>query len=249
MNTELTNLSNPEQIKILEQAQIIPVGTPASIIKVFAQICELHKLNPVKKEIFLLPYNVKVNKGGKEVWEVRYATIVGRDGLRIKAQRTGQLAGMDQPTYNDNKTIAMFKEGELPTSCTVTVYRFVSGQKCAFTASVKFSEFSNGKQKWNSMPFHMIAKVAECHALKMAFGEETSGLHVEEEMAAFQEVKEEIKAEDLSGVIESLERISTYEDLLKYHNDLKSNNHLTPEISHLFTERKQQIQNGAIINA
>lgn len=33
-----------DQIKILEQAQIIPPGTPAAIIKVFAQTCELHKL-------------------------------------------------------------------------------------------------------------------------------------------------------------------------------------------------------------
>lgn len=240
---------NDTQIKILEQAQIIPVGTPEAIIKVFSQICELHNLNPVKKEIFLLPYNARVSRGGKDVWEVRYATIVGRDGLRIKAQRTGQLAGMDQPIYDDGKTIAMFKTGELPLSCTVTVYRLVSGQRCAFTASVKFSEFSNGKQKWASMPFHMIAKVAECHALKMAFGEETSGLNVEEEIAAFQEVKEELKADDQSEVIESLEHIHDLDSLRHYYKQLEGSNLITPEVRTLFSNKKIQIKNGAIVNA
>lgn len=240
-----------EEIKILVQAQIIPANTPPAIIKVFADVCKMHGLSPAKKEVFLLPYNVKVNVNGRDEWQVRYATIVGRDGLRIKAQRTGQLAGIDQPVYDDNKTIAMFKPGELPLSCTVTVYRLVSGQRCAFTSSVRFSEFSSGKQKWNSMPFHMIAKVAECHALKMAFGEETSGLHVEEEMAAFQEVKEEIKAGEENEIVESLEHISDLDSLRHYYKQLEGSNLITPEVRTLFTERKKKIQNNArvIINA
>lgn len=238
--SNLTTFSD-EQIKILEQAQIIPPGTPAAIIKVFAQTCDLHKLNPLKKEIFLLPYNVKEG----EKWVKKYATIVGRDGLRLKAQRTGELAGIEQPLYDDNKTIAMFASGKLPLSCTVTVYRFVKGQKCSFTASVSFSEFSSGKQKWASMPFHMIAKVAECHALKMAFGEEMAGLHVEEEMAAFEEMKDEIKVNELPEISESLERISDLNDLKRYYLQLKDNNILTPEISILFTNRKNQINANA----
>lgn len=230
-----------DQIKILEQAQIIPPGTPAAIIKVFAQTCELHKLNPVKKEIFLLPYNVKEG----EKWVRKYATIVGRDGLRVKAQRTGQLAGIDQPLYDDNKTIAMYKAGELPNSCTVTVYRFVKDQKCSFTASVSFSEFSSCKQKWASMPFHMIAKVAECHALKMAFGEETAGLHVEEEMAAFEEQREEIKEIDLPNIEDLINSKNDKESLLQYFKDLESKNILTPELRTLFTNRKNQINANA----
>jgi len=240
-----------DEIKILVQAQIIPPNTPPAIIKVFSDVCKMHGLSPAKKEVFLLPYNVKVNANGRDEWQVRYATIVGRDGLRIKAQRTGQLAGIDQPVYDDNKTIAMFKPGELPLSCTVTVYRFVSGQKCAFTSSVSFSEFSSGKQKWASMPFHMIAKVAECHALKMAFGEETSGLHVEEEMAAFQEAKEEIKPNEETQIIDSLEHITDIDSLRHYYKQLEGGNLITPEVRNLFSERKLKIQSNArsIINA
>lgn len=230
-----------EQVKILVQAGIIPPETPKAIIEVFGQTCSLHGLNPVKKEVFLLPYNAKVVEHGKEKWIVKYATIVGRDGLRTKAQRTGQLAGIDQPVFDDNKTIAMFKDGEKPVSCTVTVYRLVHGQKCAFTASVRFSEFSSGKQKWASMPFHMIAKVAECHALKMAFGEETAGLNVEEEMAAFQEIKEEITNNDLTEIIDSLDHISDIQSLNQYFRQLSDANIMTPEIRNLFSERKHQI--------
>lgn len=253
-NQNLTKQSyalSDEEIKILVQAQIIPANTPAAIIKVFSGVCKMHGLSPAKKEVFLLPYNVKVYVNGREEWQVRYATIVGRDGLRIKAQRTGQLAGIDQPIYDDNKTIAMFKAGELPLSCTITVYRLVSGQKCGFTSCVRFSEFSSGKQKWATMPFHMIAKVAECHALKMAFGEETSGLHVEEEMAAFQEVKEEIKAGEETQIIESLEQISDLDSLRHYYKQLEGSNLITPEVRNLFSERKTQIQTNArnIVNA
>lgn len=236
----MSNLITPAQIKILIQAGIIPPGTPEPIIKIFGQMCEAHKLNPAKKEIFLLPYNVKVN----DKWEVRYATIVGRDGLRIKAQRTGQLAGIDQPIYDDNKTIAMFKEKELPKSCTVTVYRFVNNQKCAFTASVAFAEFSSGKQKWLSMPFHMIAKVAECHALKMGFGEELQGLNVEEEMAAFQEVQEVIETEDIKEIETRLSEINDIEALKEFYNSISQKNTIEPEVRNLFSNRRKQIEHA-----
>lgn len=240
MEKQLVNF-NQEYINTLVQAQIIPAGTPPAIIKVFSEICNVHNLSPAKKEIFLLPYNVRIN----DKWEVRYATIIGRDGLRIKAQRTGNLAGIDQPVYDDNKTIAMFQPGELPLSCAVTVYRLVSGQRCAFTASVRFSEFSSGKQKWSSMPFHMIAKVAECHALKMAFGEETAGLNIEEEIPAFENVTIESQEQPIESISHSINKVENIDQLKCIYEDLKRNNQLNPEISKLLTDRKKEIQSHA----
>jgi hypothetical protein len=76
--------------------------------------------------------------------------------------------------------------GKLPITCTITVYRVVAGVRCPFTHTAVFSEFA-GTGKWQTMPFQMIAKVAEAFALKKGFGDELSGLHIEEEMAAFED--------------------------------------------------------------
>ena len=114
------------------------------------------------------------------------------------AGRTGTHAGTDQAKFDlqpngTYKTIASYKNGELPTSCSITVYKIVQGVRCPFEHTAKFSEFSSGRQKWASMPFQMIAKVAEAFALRKAFAGELSGLHVSEEGAALADETIEIK--------------------------------------------------------
>jgi hypothetical protein len=74
-----------------------------------------------------------------------------------------------------------------PAACRVGVYR--KGFKSAVFGVVKFSSFvqktkeGNPTSFWAKMPEVMIAKVAESHALRKAFPQEMSGLHVEEETA------------------------------------------------------------------
>lgn len=186
--TELTD----SDIQVLAQAGVIPKDTPAAQVNLFAIAANRHGLDPFKKEIYLVGY------GGK------YSTIVGIDGARLKAQRTKQYAGVDDAKFNlqsdgQFQTAAELKAAnKLPISCTVSVYRVVAGQRCPFTHTAVFSEFSSGQQKWATMPFQMIQKCAESFALKKAFGDELSGLHIEEEMAAFEgntiEVKQKPKA-------------------------------------------------------
>lgn len=175
-----------EDIKILAQAGVIPANTPAAQVKLFAITAQQHGLSPFKKEIYLVAY------GGK------YAAIVGIDGFRVKAQRTGQYAGVDDAQFNRQsngtyQTAADLKAaGKTPLTCTITVYRVISGQRCPFTHTAVFSEFA-GTGKWQTMPFQMIQKVAEAFALKKAFGDELSGLHIDEEMAAFENTTIEVK--------------------------------------------------------
>lgn len=172
-----------EQIKTLAQAGVIPQDTPAPIVKVFAIACQHHNLSPFKKEIYLVRYGNQYN------------TIVGIDGLRTKAARTGQFAGRDDAKYDlqpDGKyqTAAQIKAAaRFPVSCTITIYRMIGGQRCPFSKTVLFSEYcpERPSNKWLSMPFNMIEKCTEAAVLRMAFADETAGLHIEEEQHAFED--------------------------------------------------------------
>lgn len=182
----------PAQIETLAQAGVIPAGTPAPQVEVFAESCRQHGLSPFKKEIYLVAYN---SRDG-----MKYHTIVGIDGLQQKAARTGRFAGIDEEQYNREsngtyKTASELKTAkEMPISCTVTVWAIVGGIRCPFTATVLFAEYypavSSGKDSYSkaaTMPFNMIAKCARAKALKVAFSDELSGLHIEEEKAAFED--------------------------------------------------------------
>lgn len=191
MEVAKTGIS-PAQIETLAQAGVIPAGTPAAQVEVFAESCRQHGLSPFKKEIYLVAYNSREG--------MKYHTIVGIDGLQQKAARTGRFAGIDEEQYNrlsdgTFKTAAELKAAkETPISCTVTVYAIVGGIRCPFTATVLFAEYypsvSTGRDNYSkaaTMPFNMIAKCARAKALKMAFSDELSGLHIEEEKAAFED--------------------------------------------------------------
>lgn len=182
----------PQQIETLAQAGVIPANTPPAQVEVFAESCRQHGLSPFKKEIYLVAYNSREG--------MKYHTIVGIDGLQQKAARTGRFAGIDEEQFNRDsngnyKTAAELKAAkELPISCTVTVYAIIGGIRCPFTATVLFAEYypavSSGKDNYSkaaTMPFNMIAKCARSKALKIAFSDELSGLHIEEEKAAFED--------------------------------------------------------------
>jgi phage recombination protein Bet len=202
----------PAQIETLAQAGVIPTGTPPAQVEVFAESCRQHGLSPFKKEIYLVAYNTKNG--------TQYHTIVGIDGLQQKAARTGRFAGVDMEQFNVQsdgtyKTAAELKAAkELPISCTVTVWAIISGIRCPFTATVLFAEYYPSVQagrdnysKAATMPFNMIAKCARAKALKMAFSDELSGLHIEEEKAAFEDTTiQAAEANPANGVdIEALQ--------------------------------------------
>ena len=166
-----------DKIETLARAGIIPKGTPAAQVEVFANICRTHQLDPFAKEIYLVGY------GGK------YSPIVGINGYRAKAESSGVHAGTDAAKYDmkpDGSYLtaqALIKAGKKPTTATVTVWKVMGGIRVPFTHEAVFSEFA-GSGKWNQMPFQMIAKVAEAHAIRKAFPRMVTGLHIAEEVDA-----------------------------------------------------------------
>src|SRR5215469_6010398 len=100
----------------------------------------------------------------------------GIDGYRLLASRTGDLAGIDDATYVDTDT-------DVPRTATVTVWRFVHGQRVPFTATARWSEYrQDSGPMWKRMPYLMLGKCAEALALRKAFPAELSGIYTNEEM-------------------------------------------------------------------
>jgi phage recombination protein Bet len=250
-NMEVAKIGiTPAQIETLAQAGVIPAGTPAAQVEVFAESCRQHGLSPFKKEIYLVAYN---SRDG-----MKYHTIVGIDGLQQKAARTGRFAGIDEEQYNrmsdgTYQTSSQLKAAkEMPISCTVTVWAIVGGIRCPFTATVLFSEYypavSSGKDSYSkaaTMPFNMIAKCARAKALKIAFSDELSGLHIEEEKAAFEDAT--IQAAEVKPAIEiNVEDLKT--KILSCKNrdeliNLYASNPAHKIHAALFTEMANALQN------
>ena len=171
----------PTDIQTLTQAGIIPSGTPAPQVSIFAAVCRELQLSPYSREIYLLPI------GGK------YCPSVGINGLRRIAAKSGQFAGVDdikfdvQPDGSYKTAAALIQAKEFPTTATATVYRVISGLRVPFTATVAFREFDKKGGNWQTMPWQMISKVAEAFAIRKGFSDYgTAGVFIEEEEHAIE---------------------------------------------------------------
>lgn len=136
-------------------------------LKLFIYTANKHGLDPLARQIHF------VKRGGT-------ATIqTGIDGYRAIAERTGQLAGISDATFDAETEVH-------PTKATVTVKRLMpNGGIAEFTATARWSEYAvEGKSgfMWGKMPYLMLAKCAEALALRKAFPHDLSGIYTKEEM-------------------------------------------------------------------
>lgn len=145
--------------------------------------------NFMKKDVYAIPF-----KEG-------YSLVSSIGYVRKVAMRSG-LVGKSEPTYTFNldKTLE---------SCSITVKRKVGDYVGEYTAKVYFREYTTGRNLWVSKPLTMLAKVAEMHALRSAFPEETSNAFIEEELEKTHSVVVDVPIgitdEDRAVVIKKLE--------------------------------------------
>jgi phage recombination protein Bet len=144
---------------------IAPTATNDEL-QIFLHQCKKTGLDPLAKQIYFNKYNGKMT------------VIVGIDGYRLIAERTGAYAGSDDAIFEE--TLERW-----PTKASVTIYKLVGGIRCPFTASARWDQYYPGKLKgfmWDKMPHAMLAKCAEGLALRKAFPSELSGTYTKEEM-------------------------------------------------------------------
>ena len=161
----------------------IAKGASDDELRLFVQVCKGANLNPFLKQVFLVP-----RWDSKEAREVR-AIQVSIDGFRSIAESSGAYAGNDDPIYDGEAEITVEgKEKKTlthPLKATVTVYKIVEGQRYAFTATARWSEYYPGPKlgfQWHIRPYLMLGKCAEALALRKAFPKLLSGMYAQEEM-------------------------------------------------------------------
>ena len=139
-------------------------------LELFVQVCKRTGLDPFAKQIYA------VKNGNKMM------TIVSIDGLRVVAQRTGRYDGREGPEwYTGSEWVDVWLDDAPPKAARVGVK--VRGGGTTW-ATATWKEFGSANGTWKKMPSHMLAKVAESHALRAAFPAELSGLYTTEEHAA-----------------------------------------------------------------
>jgi phage recombination protein Bet len=170
-----------DQIDLLTRT--ICKGADKNELDLFIAVASRTGLDPLTKQIYAIKRWDSIEKKNVMTFQV------GIDGLRLIAERTGQYEGQTEPQWcgEDGAWKDVWLANTPPAACRVGVYR--KGFKSAVFGVVKFSSFvqktkeGNPTSFWAKMPEVMIAKVAESHALRKAFPQEMSGLHVEEETA------------------------------------------------------------------
>lgn len=164
MSTELVNIDQ-EKKRLIRQT--IANNLTDQQFELFISIAKSRGLDPVLNQIHASVH------GGK------MTTIVGIDGFRLIAHRTGEYLGRTEAEffYGSSK--------QNPEKVKLTVFRDVRGQRAEFTATARWSEYYPGDKKgfmWRKMPETMLEKVCEAKALRMAFANDLSGIYAPEEM-------------------------------------------------------------------
>lgn len=152
----------PKHLQLIKD-QIAPNSTKEEF-ELFIMMARRSRLDPLLKQLYFIKYGNSAPS---------YVTSI--DSYRIIAHRTGSFAGVDLPEFTYDK------QGKI-THCSITVYKLVQGQRFGFSAKVKFSEYTTGKNQWLSKPETMIAKVAEAHAHRKAFPQDLAGIYTTDEM-------------------------------------------------------------------
>lgn len=179
MGKELTR-SNTTVMWTREQMELITrtvaKGATMDELSMFLYQANKMGLDPLANQIFFTKHNTK---DGPKV-----TIIVSINGYRSIAERTRELAGIDDAIFDDGEKYE--KEPAQPKKATVTVWRMVKGVRYASTASARWAEYKPADNKdfmWKKMPYSQLAKCAEVLALRKAFPTDLSGTYIEEEMS------------------------------------------------------------------
>ena len=155
----------PEQKELVKQT-VFPDATDAEL-QLFFFDCTRRGIHPLDKLIH------PTKRNGK------YTPITSIDLFRQRASDSGEHMGTDDAVYTSAPANPDF-------AASVTVYKHLRGEKCAFTATARWSEYcpqAGSDFMWKKMPHLMLAKCAEALALRKAFPAQLHGLYTPEEMA------------------------------------------------------------------
>ena len=148
-----------EQIKLI--TDVVAKGATPDELKLFLYRCEKMELDPLKPgQIYFIKYGSRPG-----------SIVIGIEGFRSKAARTGKLSGIKRGVLRDANGVC--------TGAFAEVCR--SDWDHPAYEEVLLSEYNTKQSTWNTMPETMIKKVAEAAALRMAFPDDLGGIYIQEE--------------------------------------------------------------------
>jgi phage recombination protein Bet len=147
----------------------VRVFAPSGIMAGFIAACERTGLDPTSKQIYA------AQMGGK--WTV----LLGVDGFRVVAQRTGEYDGQDpiEFQYTEDGPWSTTPGKGNPYAARIRIYR--KGVSRPLEQTVTFAEFGGRGQNWEKRPAHMLGIRAETHAFRRMFPMQMSGLYTPED--------------------------------------------------------------------
>lgn len=159
----LTPRWNKQQVELLKRT--VAQGLTDDEFLLFMYTCKRTGLDPFIKQI----YAIKRFDSKEDSYRMTIQT--GIDGYRLIADRTGKYAGCEKPEFELDPN-----NPNQPLKATVTVYKMVDGEKCAFVGEARWNEFVQRHPKtkelmgrWADMGFNQLAKCAEAQAHRKAF--------------------------------------------------------------------------------
>lgn len=159
------------------------VGAKPESVEMVIAYCEAAGLDVMQKPVHLVPMNTRNAISGNYEW--RDVVMPGIGLYRIQADRSGSLAGVDEPefgpevssTFNDKQGNPV--EVTYPEWCKVSMKKLVGGNIVEFVAKEYWIEnyaTDSGKSTapnamWRKRPRGQLAKCAEAQALRKGWPE------------------------------------------------------------------------------
>ena len=176
-----------DSIQISQQdiiERVCPTATPNEVV-FFMELCRSQKLNPFKREAFLVKY-------GSGPASMITAEVVFERRANAHPDYMGMEHGvvyMDREGNVRKKPgTAVYKAaGETLIGGWATVHR--KGRIDSY-AEVSLDEYNKNQSVWKTMPGVMISKCAKATALRLAFPTDFQGLYLSEEMGVAPDVTE-----------------------------------------------------------
>lgn len=173
------NVLTADQVELIKRTYC--KGASDDELALFLNVAKRTGLDPFSRQIYAVFRKDK--QTGKDVMTIQ----TGIDGYRQIADRQGNYAGSDDPTFNEGLSeFAMRKSGESILTATVTVWKIVAGVRCPFTATAGWDSYCPAyeslQRMWKQFPYLMLAKCAEGLALRKGWAAQMSGVYTDAEM-------------------------------------------------------------------
>lgn len=139
----------------------------------FIDFCRDKKLNPWCNQAY-----AKVEADLKTGLP-KLIVMVGIEGLRLIAHRTGEYAGIDAPVFSDERDGHFQKVSH-------TAYRLLDGRRMPFTAMIFRKDYYPGEGvdlMWEEMEHVCMDRCGEATVLRKTFPDELGGIYTPEEMS------------------------------------------------------------------